>query len=333
MRKWTLAAGAAAFAMAAPALADPKDGKGGGKSGQDAQHGQQGGQAKATKERGGDKANFAKADRGQGKGQGAARRDDRGPAKGVKVEDRARKRDDVRVVRGDDRDRDRDVARIRDFDDDDFIVRRGPVFARGFVDGCPPGLAKKDNGCLPPGQAKKIIGTVLPAAFGGRALIGPYRDWYRDDDRYLYRMGQDGDIYRISRANSLIDALIPSYLDDYGYYPVGMAYPAPYNFYNVPVQYASYWPDGGDYAYRYGNGAIYQVDPRTSAIQSIVALLAGDLSVGQPLPIGYSTYNVPLDYRAQYYDTPDAWYRYNDGYVYRVDPATQLITAAIRALV
>lgn len=31
--------------------------------------------------------------------------------------------------------------------------------------GCPPGLAKKNNGCLPPGQAKKMwaIGQPLPA--------------------------------------------------------------------------------------------------------------------------------------------------------------------------
>ena len=31
--------------------------------------------------------------------------------------------------------------------------------------GCPPGLAKKNNGCLPPGQAKKryAIGHALPA--------------------------------------------------------------------------------------------------------------------------------------------------------------------------
>jgi hypothetical protein len=36
-------------------------------------------------------------------------------------------------------------------------------FARG---NCPPGLAKKDNGCLPPGQAKKmwVVGHPLPPA-------------------------------------------------------------------------------------------------------------------------------------------------------------------------
>lgn len=32
---------------------------------------------------------------------------------------------------------------------------------------CPPGLAKKHNGCMPPGQAKKryVIGQPLPAGF------------------------------------------------------------------------------------------------------------------------------------------------------------------------
>ena len=30
--------------------------------------------------------------------------------------------------------------------------------------GCPPGLAKKNNGCMPPGQAKKwVVGQPLPA--------------------------------------------------------------------------------------------------------------------------------------------------------------------------
>ena len=37
-----------------------------------------------------------------------------------------------------------------------------PFYAAG---NCPPGLAKKNNGCLPPGQAKKLwaIGQPLPA--------------------------------------------------------------------------------------------------------------------------------------------------------------------------
>jgi hypothetical protein len=38
-----------------------------------------------------------------------------------------------------------------------------PMYATG---NCPPGLAKKNNGCLPPGQAKKMwaIGQPLPAS-------------------------------------------------------------------------------------------------------------------------------------------------------------------------
>lgn len=332
MRIWMLAAGAAALAITTPALADPKGG-GKGKGDQQAQRG--GGQAKADRgDRGGGQA---KANRGGEQRQ----------VKAVRVEDRGdrgrdRGRDDDRVTRAAKADK-RDGVRVRDFDDDRrlarvrddnrFDGRLGAFrFARGFNNGCPPGLDKKNNGCLPPGQAKKV-GTIFPNALASSALIGPYRDWYRDDDRFLYRMGPDGFIYRVNRTNSLIDALIPSRLNDFGYYPVGMAYPSAYNFYNVPMQYSSYWPDNDDYYYRYGNGAIYQVNPRTSMIQGIVALLAGDLAVGQRLPLGYSTYNVPFAYRDQYYDTPDAWYRYNDGYVYRVDPTTQLITAVIRALV
>ena len=80
MSKWMLAAGAAALAIDAPALADPKDGQGGGKGGQQAQQG--GGHGKANKDRGGGKAtNAPQAERGGGKGHGNARRDDIAGAK------------------------------------------------------------------------------------------------------------------------------------------------------------------------------------------------------------------------------------------------------------
>ncbi len=68
-------------------------------------------------------------------------------------------------------------------------------------------------------------------------------------------------------------------------------------------------------------------------ITSIASLLTGGLSVGQPLPASYSVYNVPMSYRDRYYDTPDNWYRYSNGYIYEVDPTTQLITAMVQALV
>ena len=68
-------------------------------------------------------------------------------------------------------------------------------------------------------------------------------------------------------------------------------------------------------------------------VNSIVALLDGDLGVGRQLPNGYDAYNVPFQYRDRYADSADNWYRYNDGYIYQVDPKTRLISAVIDAIV
>ena len=161
----------------------------------------------------------------------------------------------------------RDDSRLRRLDGDRRFagfdnIRR----LNGFGD-CPPGLARKGNGCLPPGQAKKLVGAALPVALGSRLLDGPYRQWYRDDARYYYR--NDGDyIYRVNRQGGLVDALFPFQDRDFSYYDVGTAYPAADNFYNVPQQYQSYYADGNDYTYRYGDGAIYQVNRSDNVISS-----------------------------------------------------------------
>jgi hypothetical protein len=358
MRIWMLAAGAAALAITAPALADPKGGgQGGGKGGkgQSAQVERGGGQTKARgggdrgrkgqlaqgERRGGEQRQL-KSDRGQGKQSLAqAQRDERRAAKALRVEDRGdrgrgRGQDDVRVVRAGKADR--DVVRVVD---DDIVIRRAfdrdlfPGRGRGLIAGCPPGLFKKNNGCMPPGQVNHLLGTRIGrTAFANSLLPYQYRNWFRDDDDYFFRAG-DGFIYRVDRDDGLIDGIIPLMTGGYGgYYALGDPWPSPYNFYNVPYQYRSTWFDRGDDCYRYdGWGAIYRVDCDTQVVNSIVSLLAGDLGVGQPLPMAYNVYNVPLAYRANYYDTPDAWYRYNDGYIYRVDPTTHLITAVIDALI
>ena len=137
-------------------------------------------------------------------------------------------------------------------------------------------------------------------------------------------------MYEIDGDSGYIEDVIP--LLDRGY-GVGQMLPAGYSYYNVPYQYRDYYYDTDDYSYRYAPGAIYQVDRDSQLITSIASLLTGGLSVGQPLPASYSVYNVPFDYRDRYYDTPDAMYRYSDGYIYRVDPTTQLITAMVQALV
>ncbi len=49
--------------------------------------------------------------------------------------------------------------------------------------------------------------------------------------------------------------------------------------------------------------------------------------------MGYDAYNVPYQYRSQYYDTPQNTYRYANGNIYQVDPTTRLVTAIISALI
>ena len=364
--RWILAAGAAALAIATPTLAQRGggDNKGGGGKPAKADHAQHGGGAKpdragpghdragggggkqARVETSGGQMRHAQVDRPKGPDKMRAakpnradmRENDRATARNDSKRDRVRAEKGGDRVRVADRDRtDRDNFRLDDRDRAQFDRSRLVRFDddergfRGLANGCPPGLAGKNELCLPPGQYKKL-GSVLPAAFASRTLDGAYSQWYRDDDRYMYR--NDGDyIYRVNRNGGLIDALFPSADRDFSYYPIGMNYPSQFDQYNVPDQFRSLYPDGGDYDYRYGDGAIYQVDPSTKAIQSIVALLAGDLGVGQQMPSNYGAYNVPLAYRDRYYDTPDATYRYNDGYIYQADPKTQLITAVIDAIV
>jgi hypothetical protein len=257
---------------------------------------------------------------------------------------------------------------------------------------CPPGLAAKNNGCLPPGQAMKLLGAplqtaasfaplyALPAAvsylypatddyywrygngyayqvdrgtnlidallplFGGGYLPGQYLpqpymasyvpSYYGFDDFYpdygdVCNRYANGVIYRVDCYTGMVEDVIPLYASGYG---VGQMLPASYSYYNVPYQYRDLYYDTPQANYWYAPGAIYQYDPRSSMITSVAALLSPGFAVGQQLPMGYDVYNVPYAYRATYYDTPTAWYRYNDGYIYQVDPTTQLVTAIVASI-
>lgn len=337
MRKFLI--GAAAIALAASgAIAQPGNGKGGGNDkggGKDhaaMNHGGGkpdkgnggGGQSKADR---GPSMQAAKADRGNGnanRDKGPAMRAakvDKGPAvRSEKSNDRAVARDidrrvdlDVRVVRDDRRD---GVVRTVSFDrrfDRDF----------GYIEGCPPGLAKKNNGCMPPGLAKQRDWDARqsyyqPSWWGYDRLV---------DGRYYY---DDGYLYRMGSNNSIL-----------GYVPllggalsIGNPWPSYYQPVSVPDYYVDYYNLGPDNGYRYADDVLYRVDPRDSSITSIAALLTGDQwLVGQQMPTGYDVYNVPYGYQDRYYDTPESMYRYSDGYVYQVDPTTQLVQAIIELLV
>lgn len=390
MKNILLAAGVAALAItAAPASAQ---GNGNGKGNQKSQS--------AKSDRGNGKARAAKAERrgpARAERRSAARAETRDRAKVQRA--RAERRDDRREVRNRDRDDDRRVARLIDRDrdrdvrlrdrdrDDNRFDRR--VAARGLIDGCPPGLDKKRNGCLPPGQAKKMVGQRLSDNYRLSALPRSLRNIYRDNDDYTYRY-RDNYIYRVDRESQIVSSLLPllgaglglgqmfpstysnafvpnnyrsfyqDNSDDYyryanGYvyevdrssglvesmiplmasgYGVGQMLPAGYSAYNVPYQYRDRYYDTNEANYRYAPGAIYQVDPQSNLITSVASLLSPNgFSVGQQLPAGYGTYNVPYQYRDNYYDTADNMYRYNNGNIYQIDPTTQLITALVKAIV
>ena len=174
-----------------------------------------------------------------------------------------------------------------------------------------------------PGQylPQPYMASYVPSDYGFNTFYPDYGDVC---NRYY-----DGVIYQVDCSDGYVENVIPMYAGGYG---VGQLLPSAYTYYNVPMQYRDLYYDTPDYGYWYAPGAIYQYDPRTSVITSVAALMSPGFSVGQPLPVGYDVYNVPYDYRATYYDTPDAWYRYSNGYIYQVDPVTQVVTAIVASL-
>ena len=103
--------------------------------------------------------------------------------------------------------------------------------------------------------------------------------------------------------------------------------------YNVPVRYRYRFADDGDWLYRYdAAGYVYRFDRDNGLVAAVFPLFASDLMVGEPLPLGYEVYNVPLAYRSYYPDSADYRYRYDDGAIYRIDPQTRLVESIVALL-
>ena len=89
--------------------------------------------------------------------------------------------------------------------------------AMGYgVGGCPPGLAKKHNGCMPPGQAKKLYrGQRWQNGYGTYYSYGriPYdlRQQYDLSPRYRYYYS-NGTIYAVNPRTMLIAQVISALL-------------------------------------------------------------------------------------------------------------------------
>jgi hypothetical protein len=104
---------------------------------------------------------------------------------------------------------------------------KGHGYAHGFeaeregigygVGGCPPGLAKKNPPCIPPGQAKKLygVGQRLPLGYGTRYGYNqiPYdvrtRYGLNPYDRYYYGNGY---LYGVDPKTMLIQQAVAALL-------------------------------------------------------------------------------------------------------------------------
>ena len=83
--------------------------------------------------------------------------------------------------------------------------------------GCPPGLAKKNNGCLPPGQAKKLygVGQRVPLGYNGWTPYNqiPYdvRNRYDLDPygRYIYDQNY---VYRVDPTTMVVSQVLNAIL-------------------------------------------------------------------------------------------------------------------------
>ena len=85
------------------------------------------------------------------------------------------------------------------------------------VGGCPPGLAKKRNGCLPPGQAKKLnrgqryLSSYGYRNYGYNQIPYDLRRQYDFDrgDRYYYN---DGYLYQVDPRTMIVEQVIRALL-------------------------------------------------------------------------------------------------------------------------
>ena len=87
-----------------------------------------------------------------------------------------------------------------------------------------------------------------------------------------------------------------------------------------------------DYGYWYAPGAIYQYDPGDQPDHVGRGADVAGLLDRPAASDGLRHVQRAHGLSRTYYDTPNAWYRYNNGYIYQVDPTTQLVTAIVASL-
>lgn len=150
----------------------------------------------------------------QGKSHGGHASMKHGGGKAMAVDQRGRSSLSTRVDRNRNGIADRRergfVDRDRDGFDDRFVNRDANRYG---ANSCPPGLAKKGNGCMPPGQAKRLFseGQRVPGGYNYYTdysrIPQAYRDQYNLDpaNRYIYR---DDNLYVVDPRTRLVEQVI-----------------------------------------------------------------------------------------------------------------------------
>ncbi len=95
--------------------------------------------------------------------------------------------------------------------------RFGRLYALNARGTCPPGLAKRNNGCLPPGQAKKLynVGQRYNRNFGTTWTYNQIPEYLRSQhsfdqsDRYYYRNGY---LYQVDPKTMLVQQVVSALL-------------------------------------------------------------------------------------------------------------------------
>ena len=95
--------------------------------------------------------------------------------------------------------------------------RFGRLYALDARGSCPPGLAKKSNGCMAPGQAKKMynVGQRYNRNFGNTWTYNQVPEYLRSEygldqsDRYYYRNGY---LYQVDPQTMLVQQVISALL-------------------------------------------------------------------------------------------------------------------------
>ena len=136
------------------------------------------------------------------------------------------------------------------------------------------GIPQQDNsGRLPDGGVR--LGQTWPDDAGTTA-IPPYAAVH-----YGLGAGDDwraanGTIYRIDPQTRSVTAFVALVTGDD--FTIGERAPAGYDIYNVPVAYRDRWKDGPDVLYRYADGRVYRIDPRTRRVDDAIDIPAIPLS-------------------------------------------------------